>query len=296
MSNKFDALGAAASARSPSRSTGGRRNELAAVDDVDDDPTAYTDDPVSTSLARLVRDLGPGAQLPRERNLAAQLKVSRTALRNRIQLLEGIGVLRRTAGSGTYVEALQPSELALALDVAITASHLPADSLHIVRIALERDAAAEAACTRDQSLVVYMRKAVDIISSVPNDHVVNEADFHFYDTLPRALGNPTLSFFADPLPGVRRQALRRRRLEMRRLAADHEVMVELHQSVYETVLSGDPSRRWRPATTTSNDLNNSHRLATSPRGGTNLGDDGDPVPPAHHPILHQLRRRSKCVS
>lgn len=201
----------------------------------------YTDDPVSAVLVGLVRDLGPGVRLPGERELAVQLGVSRTALRDRLQLLEGLGVLRRRAGSGTYVQALQPTGLALALNVALSASHLTVDSLHTVRIALERQAAAEAARVGDPVLMAHMLKAVETISIAPDATAVDDADFHFHDTLLRAAGNPALSFFADALSGVLKQALRHRRADMRRHAGDHEVMVDLHKAIYEAVLSGDPT-------------------------------------------------------
>lgn len=201
----------------------------------------YTDDRVSMALVSLMSDLQPGTRLPGERELALQLGVSRTALRDRLQLLEGLGVLRRTAGSGTYVQALQPTGLALALNVAISASHLSLDSLHTVRIALERQAAAEAAKIRDPVLTAYLQKAVQTISAAPDDAAVDDADFAFHDTMLRAAGNPALSFFADALSGVLKRALRSRRAEMRRHVGEHDVMVEVHQAIYEAVLSGDPA-------------------------------------------------------
>ncbi|MGI8626075.1 MAG: FadR/GntR family transcriptional regulator [Geodermatophilaceae bacterium] len=204
-------------------------------------PADYTDDVVSADLVRLVRDLGPGGRLPGERDLAIQLGVSRTALRDRLQLLDGLGVLRRTTGSGTYVQTLQPTGLALALNVAISVSQLSTEALHSVRIALERQAAAEAALAGDYVLMAYMRKAIHTIDVASDDADVDDADFHFHDALLRAAGNPALSFFADALSGVLKRALSQRRAEMRLHVGDHEVMVNVHQAIYEAVLSGDPA-------------------------------------------------------
>jgi len=45
----------------------------------------------------------PGARLPNERELARQLKTSRTAVRSALAMMERQGLVRRRVGSGTYV-------------------------------------------------------------------------------------------------------------------------------------------------------------------------------------------------
>lgn len=52
-----------------------------------------------------------GSRLPRETELAAELGVSRSALREAIRALELVGVLRSKHGSGTYVTSLEPQDL-----------------------------------------------------------------------------------------------------------------------------------------------------------------------------------------
>lgn len=202
----------------------------------------YRADPLSEKLALVIRSLGPGARLPGERELAAQLGISRSALRDRLQLMEGLGVLRRATGSGTYIQHLDSTGLALALDLALTACDLSLNALHSVRVALERQAAIEAARQLDPVLIAHMRKAVDTIDSSPDDAAVDGADFHFHDALLRASGNEALTFFADALSGVLHEALAERRAEMRHLSGDREVMVRLHRDIHDAVASGDPSR------------------------------------------------------
>jgi GntR family transcriptional repressor for pyruvate dehydrogenase complex len=51
------------------------------------------------------------SKLPRETELAAEIGVSRGALREAIRALELTGVLRTKHGSGTYVTGLKPSDL-----------------------------------------------------------------------------------------------------------------------------------------------------------------------------------------
>lgn len=209
-------------------------------DPAQSDPAAFTDDPLSAAIAEIVRETGTGGRLPSERDLAAQLGVSRTALRDRLQILESLGVLKRQTGSGTYVQELDSSGLAFALNVGLQASQLPLDALSSVRRALERQAAREATLRADPVLVAYMRKALTTIEIAPDDEAVDDADFQFHLALLRAAENPALSFFATALSGVLREAQRQGRAEMRRLLGDHEIMVDIHKRIYDGVISGDP--------------------------------------------------------
>ena len=56
-------------------------------------------------IERLITDraLKPGSQLPTETNLASELYVSRTTIRNALKVLEQEGKIERTPGRGTIV-------------------------------------------------------------------------------------------------------------------------------------------------------------------------------------------------
>jgi GntR family transcriptional repressor for pyruvate dehydrogenase complex len=60
---------------------------------------------VYRSLLRSIRDglMVPGARLPNERELAQQLKTSRTAVRSALSTMERQGLVRRRVGSGTFL-------------------------------------------------------------------------------------------------------------------------------------------------------------------------------------------------
>lgn len=199
----------------------------------------HAEDPVSAAVSGLIRQLEPGDRLPGERELAAQLNVSRTALRDRLSQLEGLGVLERRTGSGTYVRELESANLTMALDLAVSVSRLSLDSLHSVRVALERQAACEAARRAEPVPTAYMQEAIRTMEGSARSSEIFKADFAFHRALFNAAGNPALSFFADALRGVLRDDLAKRRRRMQRLPDDQEVMVEVHTRVYDAIRSGD---------------------------------------------------------
>jgi GntR family transcriptional repressor for pyruvate dehydrogenase complex len=198
-------------------------------------------DRVSSLLAGVIHEMGPGARLPSERALAEELGVSRTALRDRLQMLQSLGVIVRRRGAGTFVQQLDSSGLSFALDLAIASSNLHVEDLHRVRIGLERQAAIGAARARDPVLLGYLRKALDGMIDAADSPSMDEADFTFHVALMRAAGSPALGFFADALSGVLSRALAERRREMRDAMSndDRAVMIETHSAVYAAVNAGD---------------------------------------------------------
>ncbi|MEG1456438.1 MAG: GntR family transcriptional regulator, partial [Comamonas sp.] len=69
-------------------------------------------DHVVEKLLALVqaRGIQPGQRLPAERQLATELGVSRTSVREAIQKLISQGVLATRRGAGTYVQSSAPAE------------------------------------------------------------------------------------------------------------------------------------------------------------------------------------------
>lgn len=199
----------------------------------------FADDPLGASLAGLVRELDPGARLPSERDLAVQLRVSRTALRDRLRQLEALGVLRRRGGSGTFVEQPTPAHLTLTLNMAINAARLPLSAFESVRIGLERQAAKEATRNADPILIAHMRKAVDVMATSRDLKVIREADRLFHQSLLRASGNPASTFLADALSGVLERDLEDRVSRAGSVLVAGPLMDDLHRGIYDAVYRGD---------------------------------------------------------
>ena len=71
-----------------------------------------TDEAIEKIKAMIVSgELGPGARLPREADLAERLGLSRNSLREAVKALSLIRVLDVRQGDGTYVTSLDPNLL-----------------------------------------------------------------------------------------------------------------------------------------------------------------------------------------
>lgn len=109
----------------------------------------------------------PGDKLPPERDLASQMLVSRTTIREAIRVLEGEGLVavKRGAAGGLTVLAqdrLSPSESRVYIEAQLDIL----DSLFEYRIANEAAAASFAATRRTQAQLDRLRRALETMDAV----------------------------------------------------------------------------------------------------------------------------------
>jgi GntR family transcriptional repressor for pyruvate dehydrogenase complex len=200
------------------------------------------DDEISTALRKLLYGLKPGARLPNERELAEELGVSRNALRDRVRLLEAVGVLSRRQGSGTYVEeSFNPDGLVFAMDLLVTMGRLKHGDLQSVRVGLERQAAILAASGgATPELIDEMRSAIAELGKKYDTPEMVPEDIRFHRALIRSADNPALSFFADALRGVLERATEMGTVNWREQRIGKHLLVAVHSDIIDAVEAQDP--------------------------------------------------------
>ena len=94
---------------SPAAKATGRRNRMSVTDDA------------ITSIRHMILtgELAPGDRLPPEADLAANLGLSRTSLREAVRALTMLGVIDTRQGDGSYITGLGPELLLGALGLAV---------------------------------------------------------------------------------------------------------------------------------------------------------------------------------
>jgi GntR family transcriptional repressor for pyruvate dehydrogenase complex len=147
-----------------------------------------------------------GSRLPIEKDLADQLGVSRSSLREGVRALALMGVLETRQGDGTYVTSLDASLLLAPMGFVVDLQ-TPADSAHLqaVRRVLETEAAALAAQRIDAGAVDAATAVLGQIEPLLDhpteaDHdTIMEADIAFHRIIAHASGNPALEALIDSL-------------------------------------------------------------------------------------------------
>lgn len=188
------------------------------------------EDPITHALIRRIRDMKPGDKLSSERELAEELGVSRTALRDRAGRLQSMGILERRGRMGTFVLGLRPETISEVLTLGLMASDLTLESIVTVRIALERQAAVEAASRHDHINVAHMAVAVDMMEETNDGERLRQADMDFHRALFDASGSPALRFFSQVLSQVLAETV-----QSLSLSEDRVTMRKVHRDILAAV-------------------------------------------------------------
>jgi GntR family transcriptional repressor for pyruvate dehydrogenase complex len=191
-------------------------------------------DKALSDLVSLLLGMGPGDQIPSERELAETLNVSRTAIRDRISKLESLGLLQRKERSGTYFTGIRPESVSDVLILSMLSSQMTVDSLVSVRHALERQAAIEACRARNTEALASLGAAVKRMYETDDGFELFEADNEFHRSLFAASESEGLIFFSRMLHAVLSGTLQHVTLER-----DRGTLRKLHAAIYDAVLAAD---------------------------------------------------------
>jgi len=140
-------------------------------------------------------ELGIGDRLPGQREIAAQLNIGRSTVREAIRSLEALGYLETRVGLGTYVVSSTPDQIENSLSAWLEANKDKVIKVFEVREALESKAAELAASnSRPEDIrlmeetLLAMERAIE-----QNDHLrVTEMDEKFHDIIGSSAGNGLL--------------------------------------------------------------------------------------------------------
>lgn len=155
-----------------------------------------------TVLARIESDLlegvlGPGDRLPSERDLAADLGVGRSSVREALRVLEVMGLIRTATGSGPQAGAIviaAPSGgMSTLLRLQVAAQGFPLADVVQTRLVLE-DAVAQRLSTdpaRDLAGVRGILTAMDADGLTAPEFLALDAELHY--ALAEASGNTVIA-------------------------------------------------------------------------------------------------------
>ncbi|QKE84500.1 FCD domain-containing protein [Arthrobacter sp. NEB 688] len=189
-------------------------------------------------------ELEVGDHLPAERDLAAQLGVSRAAVREAVRTLQAQGVVRSSVGAGaaggTTLTAVPSGALGRLLRLHVALAAFPLPDVVEVRIALERLSVRLAATHATAEDLAAMRALLDEMADPGIDRArFNDCDTAFHVALAAAAGNA----LARDLTSAIRESMRLPILDrFRHLAVWDDVAPVLrrdHEEIYAAVAAGD---------------------------------------------------------
>ncbi|MEW9551961.1 FadR/GntR family transcriptional regulator [Nonomuraea sp. NPDC050783] len=200
---------------------------------------SLTDEAISRIRALIQSgELSPGARLPPEPQLAAQLGVSRNPLREAVKALVVARVLDVRRGDGTYVTSLGPRLLleGLGLAVELLRDDTLLETVQVRRM-LEPAATGLAATAITAEQLQEIGEHLEAMRAASDDvEKLNHHDAAFHHAVVRAVGNETLSTLLDGISG--------RTLRMRvwrgtvEAGSSHKTIAE-HEAIYNALAARD---------------------------------------------------------
>lgn len=139
-------------------------------------------------------ELLPGQKCPPEGELATELGVSRSSLREAVRALCALGVLETRHGSGTHVSSLEPAVILRSFSLLVDL--LPLDGLLEVleiRRLMETHAAATAAANASPNTVRQLLALCEEMEATTDGSRYAELDSQFHQAICEAGGNATLA-------------------------------------------------------------------------------------------------------
>lgn len=183
-------------------------------------------------------ELSPGQRLPREQDLARQLGLSRSSLREAVRALVLIKVLETRQGDGTFVTSLDSD---LLLESVAFVTHLLRDSQIVdiweVRRLLEPAATALAAARMTPTDHAHLKELLERFVTAETVEQTMEADESFHRFINQRSGNAVL---ASVIEAVSVRTLRVRAWRKANDERHHRAAYDDHLPIYEAVVERDP--------------------------------------------------------
>src|SRR5262249_9132785 len=142
--------------------------------------------------------LAPGAKLPREEDLAAELGVSRTVTREALQRLVALDVVDARHGQGYFLRAPDAGRAIRPEVLSLSTGPEALRQLFEARLALEPQLAAVAAARATADDLAEMRAALDALgAALTAGRTGTEHDQAFHRAMGRAARSPFLARLSD---------------------------------------------------------------------------------------------------
>lgn len=205
-----------------------------------DAPLSATVQTVVNAIYARIRsgDYGVDARLPSERQLASELHVARNTVREALDALEGHGLIRRRAGSGSFVNPPGTPEPANPHSE-IAAASSPLD-LQVVRGILEPDMVRLAVVNMPPRAIEALGETLSEIEAITtNADAFVRLEEAFYRKIAAGTGNPLIAGCYDLVIDACRQSFRAAQLRRHLTPARIEDYQKRYNSLFNAIAARD---------------------------------------------------------
>ena len=187
-------------------------------------------------------EMKPGQQIMPERELADALGVSRTSVRDAINKLVVMGLLKQKQGQGTFVrspDSLQRSPLAVAMET----QDATLEDLLEVRMGFECNAAFMAAGRAVEKDILFLERSVaEMRKEVDSGGLGTEADVSFHMAISYATKNPLQVFLMKNFYDFLFVGIKENLSHLYEDPKNIDKIIEQHTEIFNTIRDHNPDK------------------------------------------------------
>lgn len=195
---------------------------------------------VADRLMAMIADgsMAPGQRLPGERQLAAQMGVSRVSIRAALQRLKTQGFLAAVQGGGTRVISAEPvMDSGLSQLVRLNRENL--HDLAELRMILEEWAAGRAATQATPDDLIEMAAVLAAMAHDSGRERKGENDQRFHLAIAKASGSTIYMHIVGVIRDILRQSVDYHLYELFNTPAEDDQLLGHHRAIYEAIRARD---------------------------------------------------------
>jgi GntR family transcriptional repressor for pyruvate dehydrogenase complex len=183
--------------------------------------------------------LNPGDKLMSERELADQLKVGRSAVREAFRALEAMGIIEIKQGDGTFVKEISSQSLAEVLAMACMLDKETPRELMELRKILEVESAGLASVRHTVEELEKMENALKRMEGdLESGDLGEEADWLFHYSVAEATHNSLIIRLMDTIGDTMRTALKKARQELYQTPGTPQRLLREHCRIFNAIKQG----------------------------------------------------------
>ena len=180
--------------------------------------------------------LKPGDKLPPERQLAEELNVSRTAIREALRSLESMGYIESKVGGGTFIREISLDNALLPFSAVLSKDKNLIKELLEVRQLLESEIALLASKRASEEDIERMEAALDLMrQEIDSGEIGLRGDNAFHNALAIASQNMAMS----KILGLCDELLSKSRESTLRIPGQPAKSLEDHASIFNAIKDKD---------------------------------------------------------
>jgi GntR family transcriptional repressor for pyruvate dehydrogenase complex len=183
--------------------------------------------------------LRPGDKLMSERDMAEQLQVGRSAVREAFRALEALGIIEIRQGGGTFIKEISTHSLAEALALTLMTQKYTARELLELRKILEVEAAGLASLRHSGGDLARMEDTLkQMAEALLTGDMGQQTDWNFHYMVAEATHNSLLLRFMDSIADTRCRLLQAAREEIYRTPGRPQRLLKDHYTIFEAISAG----------------------------------------------------------